>query len=31
MDSGDPFRLIDVLVPHDVPLVIIGGHAVTTL
>ena len=28
MDSGDPFRLIDVLIKHDVPLVIIGGHAV---
>lgn len=29
MDSGDPFRLIEVLRRHDVPLVIIGGHAVT--
>ena len=29
MESGDPFRLIDVLVKHDVPFVIIGGHAVT--
>jgi hypothetical protein len=29
MESGDPFRLIDVLARHDVPLVIIGGHAVT--
>lgn len=29
MDSGDPFRLIDVLTKHDVPFVIIGGHAVT--
>ena len=29
MDSGDPFRLIDVLSSHKVPLVIIGGHAVT--
>ena len=28
MESGDPFRLIDVLVKHDVPFVIIGGHAV---
>ena len=29
MESGDPFRLIDVLSSHDVPFVIIGGHAVT--
>jgi len=29
MDSGDPFRLIDVLARHNVPFVIIGGHAVT--
>ncbi len=29
MASGNPFRLIDVLRSHDVPLVIIGGHAVT--
>src|SRR5688500_8097085 len=29
MESGDPFRLIDVLTKHDVPFVIIGGHAVT--
>ena len=29
MESGDPFRLIDVLVKHDVPFVIIGGHAVS--
>ncbi len=28
MESGAPFRLIDVLIKHDVPLVIIGGHAV---
>ncbi|NLX97952.1 MAG: hypothetical protein GXY83_17455 [Rhodopirellula sp.] len=28
MESGDPFRLIDVLVKHEVPLVVIGGHAV---
>ncbi len=28
MESGDPFRLIDVLIKHGVPLVIIGGHAV---
>lgn len=28
MDSGDPFRLIDVLVKHEVPFVLIGGHAV---
>jgi hypothetical protein len=29
MDSGDPFRLIDVLTKHQVEFVIIGGHAVT--
>ncbi len=29
MESGDPFRLIDVLAKHEVPFVIIGGHAVT--
>ena len=29
MNSGAPFHLIDVLIRHDVPLVIIGGHAVT--
>lgn len=29
MESGDPFRLIDVLSKHNVPFVIIGGHAVT--
>ena len=29
MDSGNPFQLIDTLRSHDVPLVIIGGHAVT--
>lgn len=29
MESGDPFRLIDVLAKHKVPFVIIGGHAVT--
>lgn len=29
MDSGDPFRLIDVLARHNVPFVIIGGHAGT--
>jgi hypothetical protein len=29
MESGDPFRSIDVLTKHNVPLVIIGGHAVT--
>jgi hypothetical protein len=28
MESGAPFRLIDVLIKHDVPFVIIGGHAV---
>ncbi len=29
MESGDPFHLLDVLSRHDVPFVIIGGHAVT--
>ena len=29
MESGDPFRLIDALIKHEVPIVIIGGHAVT--
>jgi len=29
MESGSPFRLIDVLTKHNVPLVIIGGHAVS--
>ncbi|MDC0935644.1 hypothetical protein OAS39_05115 [Pirellulales bacterium] len=29
MESGDPFQLIDVLIRHNVPLIIIGGHAVT--
>jgi hypothetical protein len=29
MESGDPFRLIDALTRHDVPFVVIGGHAVT--
>lgn len=29
MENGDPFRLIDVLAKHRVPLVIIGGHAVS--
>jgi hypothetical protein len=29
MESGDPFRLIDVLAKHKVSFVIIGGHAVT--
>jgi hypothetical protein len=28
MESGAPFRVIDVLIKHDVPFVIIGGHAV---
>lgn len=28
MESGAPFRLIDVLIKHEVPFVIIGGHAV---
>jgi hypothetical protein len=29
MDDGTPFRLIDVLTKHNVPFVIIGGHAVS--
>ena len=29
MDSGSPFQLIDILSKHNVPFVIIGGHAVT--
>ena len=29
MESGDPFQLIDVLTKHNVPFVVIGGHAVT--
>lgn len=29
MESGAPFRLIDALIKHDVPFVIVGGHAVT--
>ena len=29
MDSGNPFHLLDVLSNHDVPFVVIGGHAVT--
>lgn len=29
MDIGGPFRLLDVLSDHDVPFVVIGGHAVT--
>jgi len=29
MKNTDPFHLLDVLSNHDVPLVIIGGHAVT--
>ncbi len=29
MESGDPFHLLDVLSRHNVPFVIIGGHAVT--
>ncbi len=29
MESGDPFHLLDVLSSHDVPFVVIGGHAVT--
>jgi hypothetical protein len=28
MESGAPFHLIDVLAKHEVPFVIIGGHAV---
>ena len=29
MECGDPFHLLDVLSRHNVPFVIIGGHAVT--
>jgi len=29
MESGNPFHLLDVLGRHNVPFVIIGGHAVT--
>ncbi len=29
MESGNPFRLIDLLRKHEVPFVVIGGHAVT--
>jgi len=29
MECGDPFHLLDVLNSHNVPFVIIGGHAVT--
>jgi hypothetical protein len=29
MDSGNPFHLLDVLTRHDIPFVVIGGHAVT--
>jgi len=29
MECGNPFHLLDVLSRHDVPYVIIGGHAVT--
>ncbi len=29
MECGDPFRRIDTLIRHDVPFVIVGGHAVT--
>lgn len=29
MESGTPFRLIDLLLKHKVPFVVIGGHAVT--
>ena len=29
MEFGDPFHLLDVLSNHDVPFVVIGGHAVT--
>ena len=28
MECGDPFHLLDVLSSHNVPVVIIGGHAV---
>jgi hypothetical protein len=29
MECGDPFHLLGVLSSHNVPFVIIGGHAVT--
>lgn len=29
MESGDPFPLLDVLCCHNVPFVVIGGHAVS--
>ncbi|MDY0165201.1 MAG: hypothetical protein RBS80_01570 [Thermoguttaceae bacterium] len=29
MDSGNPLHLLDVLNSHNVPFVVIGGHAVT--
>lgn len=29
MESGSPYRLIDLLLKHEVPFVVIGGHAVT--
>ena len=29
MECGDPFPLLDVLSSHNVPFVVIGGHAVT--
>ncbi len=29
MECGDPFHLLDVLSSHNVPFVVIGGHAVT--
>jgi hypothetical protein len=29
MEFGDPFHLLDVLSSHNVPFVVIGGHAVT--
>ncbi|MBI2479197.1 MAG: hypothetical protein HYV60_11355 [Planctomycetia bacterium] len=29
MELGTPFQLIDVFLKHNVPVVIIGGHAVT--
>ena len=29
MEGGGPFQLIDLLTKHDVPHVIIGGHAVS--
>jgi len=29
MDSGNPLHLLDVLSSHNVPFVVIGGHAVT--